>query len=170
MELIGSHATIEAICTIHLAEGEDNLVQWRAEDVAGTGLTESMHYVVRIDMRQPTFDDLLPREPQSARTFTVEAFLDDEGGSGLDPDSVEWSTDGSNWTRVDDISGNLVSASVTVPMDGIIKITLRVKDNAGNMGISGPLEVLVDTTPPYFGPSEPPSGTYLTGTERSELG
>ncbi len=139
---------------VDLGEGDLNFVQWRAEDVVGTGLTVSAHYRVRVDVTGPVFGD--PSPDPSVRLTAPELLVSidvadggppDRARSGLDAPSTEyafqpsggdwgeWSIEGLTVYPGDDGNWSAVLALVLAPGPDN-RVRFRGADLAGN----GPTE------------------------------
>ncbi len=147
---ITSGVSVRPEVTVSLLEGDQNFVQWRAEDVVGTGLTVSEGYRVIVDATAPTFGRVLPNAAERLLQPVVIASVnltDGVGGatarSGVSPGSVEYRytpPGGSvgNWTHDGlDVSGPVNGSwRVTVPVllqEGRgNRIQFRASDLAGN--------------------------------------
>lgn len=104
-------AELRAQVSVGTAEGDQNFVQWRAEDVVGTGLTVSANYRVRADRTAPVFGEATPAPADRRTSPAIEVNVtvseggpDDRARSGLNLSSVEysfWPPGGneSEWTR-----------------------------------------------------------------------
>jgi len=129
---------IGALADAPLAQGDVNFVQWRAEDVVGTGLTLSGHFQVRVDFSPITFGNFTP-DPSVRRTrtnVTVEIRLA-EGGpakagkSGVNATSAafRFAQDGGDW-------GNWTSQGLTLAnLDGMnwsARVDLRLVPGPAN--------------------------------------
>ncbi len=165
LDLTGTDELWNVLRAIPLVAGADNYVQWRAEDVAGTGLTDSRHYRVWIDTTPPVLGAFSPAIIQQAHEFVVSIEVSDSGGSGLDIADVEWRLDGQNWQVVDVLSDDTASATVMVAMDGNHSVIFRAWDGARNPTVSSVFVVTVDTSPPEIIQNEPAPGSYIIGTQ-----
>jgi hypothetical protein len=164
LDLSGSRQewTVERL--IPLEEGASNLVQWRAEDVAGSGLTDSDHYLVRVDTTPPVLNGFSPTTIQTTHEFEVRIDVSDLGGSGVAVTDVEWRMDGKGWNEMAYLQAGIATTTVNVDQDGRYNVTFRAHDGAGNPSLSSSYVVSIDTTPPAFASVDPPSGRYIIGT------
>lgn len=137
-----------------VVEGDQNFVQWRAEDVVGTGLTVSPAYRVLDDTTGPTLGSVEPGPSERLTHPTLRVHVDvADGGppgtarSGLDATAIEYSFrpaggNDSGWTQAgllvtDGKGGNLTaSVSVTLTPGPGNELRFRASDAAGN----GPAE------------------------------
>jgi hypothetical protein len=97
------HATVEQL---KLNEGTENYLYWRAKDLADSGYNQGGPYRVQIDLAPLDFynpkpkPDIVQYESEHACQITIK----DEGGSGVDPESVEFrylpegTLEYTNWT------------------------------------------------------------------------
>lgn len=101
-------------------------------------------------------------EQVSGKSFTSAPTLSGTAGDNHDVASVEYSTDGKKWTRVKSVQGltTTVATFSFAPQgltNGNATVLIRAKDAAGNIGISKPMVVAIDTQGP-----EIQVGTALT--------
>jgi hypothetical protein len=167
--LSGVRTIWEVTWPLLLEAGEANFIQWRAEDVAGTGLIESAHTQVFIDIVPPTFGQILPVGPQPVRIFMVSVEVKDDGGSGLDRIELRFGIGEINygWQPVDSFNGAIASANISVFQDGLTRAQFRASDKAGNIKVSDVFEWIIDTIAPVFKEPHPASGSMLIGVERN---
>lgn len=167
---------VQATAMLELVEGGDNLVRWRARDVAGNALVVSPPDSMRVDTTPPVLLSQWPRGGTFDRSEDGRAMATfaDGPGSGVDPGSVECSV--SLGSAVD--FGEWMSLQVTGdPEDLVTAETLleglsghdnwimwRVSDAAGNGPAEfGPFRLMVNLPPTAIIAS--PEGGASFGTE-----
>lgn len=149
-----------------LAQGDVNYVQWRAEDIVGTGLTLSGHFQVRVDAAPVAFGNFTP-DPALRRTnvnLTVEIRLADSGPfraakSGINPSSVRYrfapeGADWGNWTSTGLLLVNLdgrnwtAGAQIHLVPGPLNRVEFQALDLAGNgPASSGPFALHLNRAP-----------------------
>ncbi len=173
--------TVTPKVEILFAQGVNNYIKWRAQDLAGNGYEESDDMVVRIDSVEPTFKDPTPFDnvwgPAStvSCSVTVEDLMSGVNGTLIQYRYSKTGLDGfGNWMMAPTTStGTKAYPAVVVefePGDDNY-IQWRAWDEAMNLGISEPYPVLVDDTPPVFdtllpNASEVSNTTSVTCTAR----
>ena len=143
-------------------EGSDNYIQWRVRDLAGNDFTYGGPYKIQIDLTQLEFFNPKPNPttPQiDLEQICKITIKDNEGGSGVEPNSVEYrysisGTDGySKWSkeRVSQIKlsdGYTFIIYINFKPGSNNYIQWRAFDVAGNGPVmSGDNNVLINTAP-----------------------
>ena len=140
-----------------LVDGEDNLVQFHAFDIARNGPAISPEYRVLVDTTGPEFVEVLPREGevQADPNVTVMVLVRDVF-SGLDAAQVQYrySTTGEEgwgtWIslEVEEVEG-LFRGSVDLDLarGRVNAVEFRATDIVGNTAVTGPLYVWVNQLP-----------------------
>lgn len=169
-------AMVQATTMLDLVEGGDNLVRWRARDVAGNALVVSPPDTVRVDATAPVMVSHWPRAGTFDRSEDGRAMATfaDGPGSGVDLASVEYSlragsaVDFSAWVPLQASGDPLDLATAETPLDGLSGhdnwIMWRVSDVAGNGPAEfGPFRLMVNL-PPSAVIASPETGASF-GTE-----
>ncbi|NOQ54672.1 MAG: hypothetical protein GQ558_08735, partial [Thermoplasmata archaeon] len=144
--------------TLELAEGWDNLIEWRCYDRVGNGPSGTGVIELWVDTLPLVFGSASPTSWVNDTGVLVSIEIVD-ATSGVDPASLEYRTEGGDWAS-DDISWDGINASVRLALpEGRTLIMWRARDVAGNGPISSAWhEVLVDRTPPVLVEVEPSDG------------
>jgi len=125
-----------------LREGDDNLVRWRAKDVAGNGHVESEPYLVKVDTQELTYKDPSPAEPVDSNYVSLGINIEDGQGSGVDASTIEYSISYNGvsnygpWEKLD-LTGSFSADYIETPSiyferDTFNYVKWRAKDVAGN--------------------------------------
>ncbi len=165
-----------ATAVVQLAEGQDNLVRWRARDTAGNQLVVSPPDTVLVDLTSPVLVSNWPREgtfdnPDDGRAI---ATFSDGMGAGVDPTSVEMSVSlgaldaFGPWEPVEAEGDPLDLLRAETAVEGLVGhdnwVLWRVSDVAGNGPVEfGPFRLRVNL-PPTAVISSPVDGRSF-GTE-----
>ncbi len=111
------------------------------------------------DTTSPTISNLTPADGSFTNnpTPTISATVsDEEGGSGINPSSIQMILDGNLVSHSYDSSTGLVSYTPTTPLlEGLHTVNLSVSDNSGNTA-SASWSFTVDTTYPIVSVSHTP--------------
>lgn len=139
-----------------LQEGDQNFIQWRAEDVVGTGLTVSPAYRVIDDTTPPQVGPVDPSPAGRLTSASLRVHVDVRDGglpgtarSGLNATAIEYSFrpaggNDSGWTRAglqvtDGEGGNLTAlVPLTLAPGPGNEVRFRVSDVAGNGPVVSP--------------------------------
>jgi len=169
--------TVHVTLTPTFAEGNDNYIQFRADDLQGHLDTLSGHYLIRVDLTNPTFNSESPVSGSwsNVASFNVSVTADDTGGTGglIDASSIEYavSTGGvgnySAWQSAGVTASDASTIVVTVTptfIEGTNNyIKFRTKDVAGNgYAVSSDYNYKVDLTEVTFSNPSPSSTVYQT--------
>ena len=154
--------TVSAWITAEFPETAYNYIQWRAEDIAGNGLTDSPHYQIRVDTTPINFTMFCPAPDvyQTKRVVACSVIAQDKpGGSGVNLSSIEYRYRPSGgrytqWTSLDldgcEIKKELnLNVELTDGNENMIQF--RGLDLADNIPtLSHEYRVRVDSTGPEF--------------------
>ncbi|MGA1822132.1 MAG: hypothetical protein ACMUIG_06370 [Thermoplasmatota archaeon] len=172
---------VEFVIRPHLPEGTDGLVQFRGEDMIGSGISTSDPMRVIVDANRPNIRTAFPAIGSNQTTESwlpvssppIKILIDDGSGSGIDRDSITYSvsTDGGGIFSVEvpvraiieKLEGGLPVYSFTTGIrwpegdSNILRVTAY--DNAGRKAVEE-FRIRIDTTPvvEILKPSSP--GTY----------
>jgi len=188
------NGTVRFNATTTLASGKENLVRFRAKDMAGNGGDDypyaiSPLYQVWADTQGPVvrIDD--PKSGTTLKTTKVrmEASISDTG-AGVDPETIEASyrIPGSSvysaWQGVGNFSGNeilkdqsgyIVAFDVQLAYGDLNFVRIRATDMLGNQGASGEVQLLIKKDQPLIVDRPPgPIGTVqprVTGSLRPHI-
>ncbi len=160
---IGDSETLSPLVTVELTESVRNYIQWRAIDIAGNGFTTSPHYLLRVDMTPPIFEDFSPGPDEMGNSTEVECEVtvrDNPMGSGVDLASMKYryalNGTGQSWSEWMDVGMTGVtdtrfSVIIELSHGRHNLVQFQCFDVAGN----GPVEseehhVAVDVRPPVI--------------------
>jgi len=169
-----------------LAKGKDNLIKFRAKDIAGNpegGWTESLEYEIWVDEDPPAFVNFKPEvgEYQNSDDVVISVDVVDlisgREGSGVVPDSVQYrySTSGKglfgDWidAPINSITDNVVHIEMVMDLaEGVENyVQFRARDNVGNYAMSGEFNILINSAPDVTTYISPPrESTGYTSEEK----
>ena len=162
-------------------EGADNYVMFRGTDLVGNPYSISEKFNIRVDTAPVHFDFFAPDENTYSNEREVECLISIlDNGSGVDPDTVEYSVskeggpsgEFGSWKKpLNVVSGNPAQALVTVefPWGRDNFIRWRANDKMGNGHItSAPYRVWVNSAPVVV-ISSPYSDTEFSSGEAIEF-
>jgi hypothetical protein len=154
---------IEASIMVDLNDGPTNLVQWRATNGVGNldvngNKTTSPAYIIMVDTVPPVFSNPWPGPGNvSKRTNVTFGIKVTDLFSQVNGDSIAYtvSTDNqttwTNWTKAvynGSKQGFDCTASWTFLNSSLNFVRWKATDNVGNLVMSDPVRIVVDTTPP----------------------
>ncbi|MCU0798401.1 MAG: hypothetical protein MUC62_01850 [Candidatus Thermoplasmatota archaeon] len=173
----GEQVTVKLL--INFREGKDNLIRWRAKDIAGNGYVVSDTFRVKVDTVPLSYKLPTPEEPVTDSYVVCGITLNDVG-SGVDASTIEYTVSHNGvsnygpWETLD-ISGAYETITAKTPAiyfekNSVNYIKWRAKDIAGNGYVYSfdiPVEILpekVNNRPVPIVTSPDPKKTY-TDTE-----
>jgi hypothetical protein len=148
---------------VDLNDGPTNLVQWRATNGVGNldangNKTTSAAYVIKIDTVPPVFSNPWPGPGNFSKKTNVSfGFKVTDPLSQVKGDSIAYtvSTDNqttwTNWTKAVYTGSKQVfdcTASWTFLNTSLNYVRWKATDNVGNLVMSDPVQIAVNTTPP----------------------
>jgi hypothetical protein len=161
----GEGGVPRALTTLVLDESPNHAIRWRATDKVGNGPSASVPVVFGVDLQPVQVEPEALVGWNRVDRVKVSALVMDplvaDGGSGVDPASVEYSLllagngGWSDWAQPDSVvPGNgsrwyMAHVEVDIEEGGDNYIRWRARDLAGNpITISAPEMLMVDTVPP----------------------
>ncbi|MFO8050072.1 MAG: hypothetical protein R6V01_00020 [Thermoplasmatota archaeon] len=162
---------------VTLLEGKDNMIRFRAMDKIQYEINDGRYSIsedhrIWVDPSGPRIDVISPSSGnvQNSTDVTFRAYLEDKG-SGLDPDSIEvsYSLTGVDnfgmWSNLSDLEGELeeegdghqLEFNLSLAYGFNNHVRIRARDQLGNIGSSGNVQVIIQKEDKEDDSDKPPS-------------
>ncbi|MCK4969275.1 MAG: PKD domain-containing protein, partial [Thermoplasmata archaeon] len=174
LETTSDGPTVDGLVLLHIPDGEENFIRWRATDLVGNGPAVSANLRIRVDTINVTYTQAFPDPNEWQTVLSVECgvTIRDMDGAGIEVASIQYRVSNQNlsgygeWLDWDegvmtDTQEISVSQLVDMADNPFNYLQWRAKDIAGNGYTTSPhFRVKVDTQPIYFWDFAPTDGPF----------